>query len=142
MANIFVVAVVECLKGLFYDLSSLPFFELALHVNLIKEVPTVAELHHEMEVKFVHIGLMYLNDVWVVHVFHDVVLELYQVDVVFDGFSEDALDGYFLQWVGVVLSGPDLPKLALSYHLSKFVNFFDVFPREPLAQVLVNSSFP
>ena len=81
-----------------------------------------------MEVKLVHIGLVYLNDVWMVHVFHDVVLELHQVDVVLNSFSEDTLDSYFLQWVGVVLSGPNLPKLAFSYYLSKFVNFFDVFP--------------
>lgn len=104
--------VFDCRENLPHQRGSLLLAEL-MHFNyLLKELSALCELHYDVNVTIVDIGLMELYNIWMVYLGQDGELFLEKLHVLFYVFLQYALYSVLNLWVGDPVSDSDGPEMA------------------------------
>ena len=116
------VAEFDCPKELLHQLSRLALCEPCALCDLVKELSAFAKLRNDVQLFFILIIFVKLDDIRVVDLAHDLDLVFDPLDLL--GVGAVLLDDFYCPlYSGVVLeaSSPDLPETSLSQNLVKDV---------------------
>jgi hypothetical protein len=98
---------------------------------VLEELPTLAVLHDDAIILFIPVGLVELDDVWVVDLHEDQELFLQHGDFLIHLLSGDGFDSINLLWVRPGGGEADCPEVAGPQQLSQLVDFLDVLMNYP-----------